>query len=209
MAYNSIYNNKYTKAVEIFLRISSKHKAKQLDINNFIEWCAECELQEIRSAPEWFLFKGIILTVTDHKALVPCNVYRLLDIMDDQGRRLNHYYDGTYIRLNTDSGLSRISINYYGIPIDEEGHPLIVKGHEKACEYYCLKMLYEEDYLLGKIDANRWSYILNEYADGVIKAVNNYRNLTRNEMEEMETILQEMNIIDNLQRRKQMRRLQN
>ena len=89
-----------------------------------------------------------------------------------------------------------IYINYYGLPIDEDGKPLIVKGHEKACEYYCLKQLYEEDFLTGFMDGQRWGYILQEYEDGLIKAKTGMKNLSRNDIEEMVRI--QYNMIQNV-----------
>lgn len=187
--FNQIFNTKYTKAIEIASRISARFKSKKVDINDIIEWCAQCEIQEIRSAPEWFLYKDVNIEVKNYQALVPCNLYRLLDVMGDNNMtRIKYYYDGTYIRLDNNYGYASIYINYYGLPIDDQWRPLIIKGHEKAVEYFCIKMLFEEDFIQGKMNATQWQYILSEYEMGLAKAYHSKKNLSRNEIAEMTQI---------------------
>ena len=188
--------NKYTNASKIYNRLVSKHKVKIFQEADIVEWCAECEINEIKTAPEWYLFKDIKLHVHNHQALQPCNIYRLLDIMDDKGQRINYSDNGTYIQLGLNTTYHHIFISYYGLPINEKGEPVIVKGHEKACEYYCIKVLYEEDFMTNIIDGQRWQYILSEYEDGLIKARSVMRNLSRNKIEEMMRI--QYNMVQNV-----------
>ena len=189
---NNIYNSKFTKAILIYSRLTSKTKGKQIDKNDIIEWCAQCEVEEIRDSSEWFLYKDLVLDIHKHNALVPCNLYRLLDVMDMYWNRIPYYNDGTYIRMDSKFYGKQIRINYYGLPIDPDGRPLIVKGHEKACEYFCMKQIMEEDFLTGKLNNVQWQYILSEYDDGLQKAWHSIQNLSRNEMEEISRIKHNM-----------------
>jgi len=195
-----MYNNKFTRATEIAARITRKHKKLNVNINDIIEWCADCEINVISEAENWFLFKDVKLTIADLQALAPCNIHRLLDVMYE-GDRIYYEYDGTYIMIRDDGFTSDhtdnedddytsgLRINYYGLPLDIDGRPLILKGHQKACEYYCLLQLYEEPYMNGEIDGQRMGLLEKNFAEGIGDALGDMRNMSRNDKEQLILIM--------------------
>jgi len=107
-------NQKYITAETILSMLSSYIKKKEVDINDIIEWCAECEITVLGDVEQMHKYFMIPITVTNYKALLPCNVYRLLDVFDCGDNRINHYNDGSHLVFNPKS-LS-ILFTLYSIP---------------------------------------------------------------------------------------------
>jgi hypothetical protein len=104
------------------------------------------------------------LAVVKGQALLPCNVHRILDVYYKyQNLEYGISSTGAYL-VNIKYKDSRkefdedyVYINYVGTPIDETtGYPLIVKGHENACETFCKLRTFEEDMVLGKFSPQLW-----------------------------------------------------
>lgn len=163
-------NSKYTTAEEIMSMVNSVHKNKPTNITDFINWCSECEVNVIK---EWH-YKMLVLNekikvYPKGKVKIPCNVYRVIKLKDSPKDTYNLLQtketNGSYIFIPDDTG-DLIDGDYYvymdyeGLPVDaESGLPLILKGHELACQAYCVKQLFYEDYLNNNIDENRWRAI--------------------------------------------------
>jgi hypothetical protein len=187
--FKQAYNTKFSKASVILSRLKRLAPSKTFSPVDVIEWSSECVVEELKMAPAWYTYKKVALTVTNGKALLPCNLYRLLDVYDRMSKRVK--YDdssGSYLVFEGYSD-TYIYINYYGLPIDSDGMILIPKGSEKACTYYCLKMVYQDDYMTNKINGQQWQMIDEEYNQGQRQAWSNIKGLSRNEEEE----LQQMN----------------
>lgn len=186
------HNNKYVTALTIASKIASRHKKKKIDILDIVEWCAEVECEILGDFESFVQYNRYKLKVINQQALLPCNCYRLLDVISSSNRRVNNYNNGTYLNFiqeqtfDFDSELSSdvVFINFIGIAIDEEtGYPLIKKGHELACEAYCIYNLYYEDFLNNKIDVNRWQFIDNAKQHQLEAARNGFKNWTGHDLQ--------------------------
>ena len=192
-------NNKYITAETIMNRVASVHKerSQEFDVNDYIEWCAECETEYLGDVESMTLYKEVELVVDNGQALLPCNLYRLLDIctsdsMTPQNRE-PYYNDGTYLHFNDDFDADKIYINYYGIAIDTDtGFPVIKKGHEQACEKFCIKKIYEELFYLQKLNANVWAEINTELTLELSAADGSVRDFSRNDLQEISKIIGNM-----------------
>jgi len=193
-------NKKYTSYLDIWARISRVHTLKNPSKNEIIEWCAEVEHDVLEDIEGFHPYKKVPVPVVNLQALLPCNVYRLLDVFVGNDRRIPYEDNGDFIAFDSlqtysknDKGQDIVFINYWGIPVDPEtGYPLIKKGHELACEAYCVWKLYTEDFMTGKIDANRWMYLVGEKDRELNAAQNGFRQWDRKDLERISMIKMNM-----------------
>ena len=186
-------NNLYIDIDGIMNVISSKYKSVNLSKSQVLEWSAYAQINELGVAHDFFFFKDIELTLEDDtntnykKAIMPCNVFRLLDVYDNNVSRVSYRSDGEYFYFNDPP--DKVYIKYYGLPVTEEGRPLFIKGHEVALAYYCLYNHFEEPFILGEFDGQRFAYLEQRWFDEREKARSIFRRKTRGEIEEMLQII--------------------
>lgn len=102
------------------------------------------------------------LTITDGRIYIPPFAYKVINYsldgqvyVDVSKRRFEHY-----MAVDNTIHLGSVYISFVGMPINKNtGEPLIIKGHEQLCYWYCVRSAYMEDFFLGKIDHGRWEYI--------------------------------------------------
>lgn len=180
-------NSRYVDHNVIMATMSLYVKDKPLNALEIMNWCQEAETKYIKDPLTRWKYLQIPLTVTEQNmALLPCNVYRVLDVYTnpaDNKSTVEHQNTGAYLVFGTGFAerFSTIYINYEGTPIDPDtGVPLILKGHEKACEAYCVQMLYYSDYLGGRLTTDRWMYITQDFENKARSARNGFvRHMTR------------------------------
>ena len=183
-------NNKYVSPEYIFSRLASLIKNKEYTLPEVARWCADCVVYEIKNVEDMLLFEDVQLHVKNQKALAPDNMFRLLEVRRN-GQMVPFRHDGKYLFFK--SSFDKVTVRYYGVPIDPEtGYVLIGKDQQKACLYYCLKMLNTEDFLAGKVPMAAWQHIDNEFTDGVSKALGSNRNQSRNDDAELSEIMANM-----------------
>jgi hypothetical protein len=182
-------NGKYVSVKTIGARIARNHKHLQFDIYDVVEWCWDV-------VKNTGMFKGferidnLEIEVKDHKALLPCNIYRLLNIYKN-GCKVNagsFVNDSVYINFDNDS-CTKIKIDYLGIPVDKEGFPMVFEALEDACFWYCMTKLLFEDYISGKIDDTRYRFLEDKYGYAVGRAKSTFRWESRNDMDEVTMIM--------------------
>jgi hypothetical protein len=194
-------NQKYLTAENIYAKLALVHKRKIFNIEEIVEWCAECILTIIGDTVAMYDYTKVKCIVNNQKALLPCNVYRLLDVFDGTDNRINLFYnDGIHLVFNSDQtfdtdelGQSCIYINYYGVAVDSEtGYPLILKDQELACQAYCVWKLYYEDYLTGQLNGQQWQFIDHEKMIQCEAAKGGFRHTSNDEMKAI------MNVVHNM-----------
>jgi len=182
-------NSKYFKAEKIFARLNSihKHKMSPIGIGTIIEWCAEIEVEVIGNWAQFERYDKYEITVADGKALLPCNIYRILDVYDSGDTRIMKYHNnGACISFSEYGGSIsdgyKLYINYLGIPIDlETEYPLFLRGHEQALFAGCVLKLYTEDYSLGKMRGDVYQNMVTDYEVALRSANNGFRHFSRND----------------------------
>ena len=96
--------------------------------------------------------------------LLPCNVFRLLDVYESRNKKLTYKNNGAYLYDFRYNGIKqtypngfKLYLNYVGINIDETtGELLIVKGHEEACKTFCKIEAFAEDAAYGRFSKDLW-----------------------------------------------------
>jgi hypothetical protein len=156
-------NQKYFTAEKIFVRLAREHreKIKQFNIGDIIEWCAEIEIEVLGDYKQFARIENYKMTVTDGKCLLPCNIYRILDLLDSGRTRIFDFHNnGTFISFSEDANIvpsegEILYMNYDGIALcPDTGYPLLLRGHEQALYWGCLFRMYEGDFMTNKITAN-------------------------------------------------------
>ena len=188
-------SSKYTTHEVILNRLTRtlRENNKAIDENDIIEWCQEVETEFCPNVDGMFLYTGIELVPKGHKVFLPCNIYRIIDLYGDPGNshsRLSFKNYHRYIFLNVHHAPDKAYIDYYGTPIDfETGLPLILKGHEQACYWYCMYNLFLNDLATGKITGVFWNEIKeNKETEIYAGSTVSVRHKTRGEMVDSEKI---------------------
>ena len=192
----AINNQRYVSPMDIYAKLSRKHKTKDFSYDDIVEWCAEEETDYIGDVDGMYKYLQVKLVVSNYMAKLPCNIYRVLDVyttLGDSNSREPYNHSGAYINFNSDYLLDYVYIDYYGTPIDEEtGEPLILKGHEQACEAFCVYNVYYEDFLTGKLNGNAWGFIVDEWRAKTDASTGGFRHYDRQKLNDMNIILGNM-----------------
>lgn len=157
----------FTDHKDITQRLSQYISQKNIQEADIMEWCQQAENEYIMDMTAMWKYLNVALTVEAGIAMLPCNVQRILDVFTSRGNsssRIEYANNRGYIFLGADYKSDKVYINYIGTPISEDGVPLIAKGHEAACELYCMTKIYFEDSLYGRINQQlyeQWSQRFN------------------------------------------------
>jgi len=187
---------KYLTATTIAAMISRNYKSLDYDIYDVVEWCAEAE-KHIGDFEGFQRINNYPVDIVDKKALLPCNIYRLLSVKDNKNTVFNYENNGTFLTFSDnsiasfqqgtnppDSGTLSLYIDYLGIPVDPNtGYPLIKDGHEEACYWYCLTKLLFEKYMNKDINESQWMFINDRYGHYVQKAKSGFQYVSRDDMD--------------------------
>jgi hypothetical protein len=155
-----IDNSLYTSPEIIYAKLKRIYKQKQFELADIIEWCADVETNYITDIDKMFYYEADEFIVTNGMVLLPCFLFRLLDVYSDPTtsnsliEKIGN--NGTYLFGFPDRIVdgNTIYLNYIGIPITDNGNPLIHKTHEPACEMFCKIKMFEEDVANGKFPVN-------------------------------------------------------
>ena len=157
-------NYKYLKYSEILNRVTSRLKGfnKNVSDADVLEWCMQIENEICVNVDNMYIFTHVPLKVVNNTAQVPCNVYRISDVYTnhtdhshEHGSRVKFNDLGSVLVFNPRDKVTSPFIDYWGSPIDlETGEFLIQRGHELACEWYCMYNVFFYDFGTGKITTN-------------------------------------------------------
>ena len=174
--------NKYFTATEIYNRLSMTYpkKMKGLPLRNVVEWCATVEVEYIKDFAQFIEVIGHEVSVANYRGKLPCNIFKLENVYTQENKRLFNYgYNGTYLffeREEIETGT--VLIDYRGIPLGDDGLPLLLTGHEEACAKYCVYQLYQEDLAENTVSRFFIQSIQTEFNDAVDDARSSHRHMT-------------------------------
>ena len=189
-----INSGKYVSVKNVAARIARNVKGKEFDIYDIAEWCGECETDEIAMYDGFAKYRNVQVEVKHNRAYLPCNIYRILSVYKNKCSIPKYQWDGAYLRFNLEDPRTfnqtyNIEIDYLGVMVDDQGLPLILDGHQEACYWYCMTKLYFEDYMNRLIDENRYMFLQDRLGHYVTKAKGSFRNVSRDDMNEISMIL--------------------
>lgn len=189
-----INSGKYVSVRNVAARMSRNVKGKEFDIYDIAEWCGECETDEIAQYDAFVKYRNVKVEVKHNKAYLPCNIYRVLSVYRNKCSIPKYSWDGAYLKFNLDDPRTfneeyTIEIDYIGIAVDAEGLPMIRDGHQEACFWYCMTKIYFEDYMNGLVQESKYMYLNDRLGHYVAKAKGNFRDITRDDMNEISMLL--------------------
>lgn len=176
----------FTTHKEIANRLATVISQKNIQEANIMEWCQQAENEHIIDMNVMWRYKNVPLMVEDRKALLPCNVHRILDVFstpNNRGSRLQYATNNAYIDLDNSFKGDVVYLNYIGMPVDHDGVPMIAKGHETACELFCYTKIYFEDNLQGKIRGDLYESWEQRFSNAVINIRQSMKNVDRGKLQ--------------------------
>ena len=160
-----------------------------LHIDSMIEWSGEAEA--FIGSFDTYEKKECEIDVDNYRAELPCGFYQLISLkvgdkfMEMTNRDFRHFRKGTYstngnlavaesageYKYSLDnhfihiSGLKsgKIGISYLGVPLDEEGFPMIHEGHEPAITSYIIWKMTLPRYIDGKVSLHVYQNLENRW----------------------------------------------
>jgi len=182
-------NSKYTTFEEIYARVTSLVKRKQINPADVLDWCVQCETEWIENYNSYVRYLQAKFVVSDFMVRMPPYKVRILDVYEspnNKNSRLQYYDNGLYIALPSTYKKDHVYVNFLGLPLDEEsGLPMIHKGSEEACVAHVIHNLYFEDYLNGHIDQGRYNTIRETRDLQVRAAKSSFASYDRQELREI------------------------
>ena len=172
-------------------KITRIHRDKQINEGDIIDWVSECETDYLQDVENMIGYAGIELTVKNYKALLPCNIYRILKVYTsryDKNSDVPFNRSGRWLYFNTDMKKDKVYIDFYGIRIDENGYPVVMEGHVPALVAFCVHNLYYEDWIQNKLDNSKWMFIYEDMVNKVRDTRNSLRNVTIEELNKLHFI---------------------
>lgn len=152
---------------------------------DMIEWAAEA-LEQIGAFPQ-YVQKPAILEIQNYRAAIPCDLHKVTGItFQQEALKYNagtfdidkNAKDNTNIRTVSHAGYTmndgffnfnfekgKAEIAYLGIPVDEEGFPLIpdnISYREAVEKYIVMKMMYGK-FISGNLQQGIWQEIKNDW----------------------------------------------
>jgi hypothetical protein len=184
---------RYFSSREIYARLSSIYRKKILSFDELtiMRWCAEITTEIVSDPENFFLVEGQPIGVPRNNMVsTPINMVKMVSVYDTStGEKIPFRHVGNYLHLNDNNGGRSVSVDYYAIPVDEEGFPLINEGFERACMAYCTMNMYREDYMENRIDVNRWHTLESDNESEMLAAAASWKNIDRNYVKDLMDIM--------------------
>ena len=187
-----INDQKYISHKAIAADITRVYKNKPVNLDDILEWCSQVETRYAIDVDKMVLYLKVPLEVdletSPPQALMPCNVFRLLDVFNDGEEYTNYYNNGSYLILPANYNEEYVYLNFVGTAISDEGDPLIIKGHENACETFCKIRLFEEDVAYGRFNQQMWAMWKEEFSGQVAASKCDMRHFDRQHFNKLNII---------------------
>ena len=167
------------------------YKSKTIDLNDVIEWCAEVETLHVPEVDRMFNFEVMEHRLDHGLVLLPCNMFRLLDvytdpstsdsILDKVKSNGQYLYGFPHHMLNG----TKIYLNYVGIPVTSEGMPLVMRTHRSAIGFYIRLRIFEEEMNMGTFPISVWQMYDRKFSDACSAAKQDLSNYQRHDYNDL------------------------
>ncbi len=153
--------DKYTNHKIVLADLGRNFKNMQWDEMDVIEWCQHVENRIVPDVDHMVKYIDHEVEVVNGQAKVPHYAHRVekYSLTPKARKHVNVLRMDSYIDVHHHLENGKIYVTFVGMPVDENCVPMIVKGHEQLCYWYCVKCAFTEKWLMGEIDHSRWDYI--------------------------------------------------
>lgn len=134
----------------------------------------------------------ITYRIVDGKVELPTDVFKLEAVYDQNNQLIKDCVNqGQYVHFSTLYMPTAVYIDYYSIPADEDGFPLIKRGYEAACYTYCVYKMFEEDasVIPPRIQQWRWLQIVDDKEHELGAARSSWSDLTDNDIRDIHNFI--------------------
>jgi hypothetical protein len=110
---------------------------------------------------EWLEWKEERLVIKNGIGKLPCNLIRLLKVLDHQGCNLHVNKEATAV-IKPPFKEGTVFIHYYSMPmadVDGENLPRLIYEYANYYAWYCIHAILKEDWIMGKIPSDRFGWI--------------------------------------------------
>lgn len=203
----TLANNKFFTAAEIYVRLLSSFPKKASEISkiNVMRWCSEV-VTEYLTDPVGMIshFKvpvGTVLNsivITDGKVLLPTDCIKLEAVYDQNNHLVKDCVNqGQYVQFSSAYMPTKVFIDYYSIPVDDDGFPLVKRGYEAACYAYSVYKMFEEDSscIPPRIAQWKWFEIVADKEHELGAAASSWSDLTDNDIRDIHNFIIDPNYV--------------
>jgi hypothetical protein len=130
----------------------------------------------------------ITYRVVDGKVELPTDCFKLEAVYDQNNSLVKDCStQGQYIQFSSRYMPTAVYIDYYSIPADAQGFPLIKRGYEAACYAYCVYKMFEEDAgtIPPRIPQWRWFQICEDKEHELGAARSSWSDMTDNDIRDI------------------------
>lgn len=171
-----------------------RNKELAIDVYDVVDSAYQV-IREVGNLDDMWFYKGVELEINkDGIAELPCNVYKV-DYVFLNGREATPQIFNVMeesIRFNVDNPekLGKLEVDYYAIPSDEDGIP-IIESIELAEAVYWYHLYYAkmDSYLSGDMPQNRWNFLEEKKDHYMVRAKMIYRKITKNHRNRLHKIM--------------------
>lgn len=186
-------NSKYISIGMVMARYNRDYKDYPVDVYDAIEWMADVA-RDVGDAAE--LRPNLVcVKMENYIAKAPCGIYRINSVQRKgcSNCYVPYDYDGIFIKPYQPQGLDWLEVDYEGLPVDENGMPMILKEQARAAAQYIYLSAYARpQWLRGAIDDKKWLLLSNEYERSVGDARGSFTNFNKQQREEAVRIWQNL-----------------
>ena len=130
----------------------------------------------------------VTYTIVDGKVELPTDCFKLEAVYDQNNSLVKDCStQGQYIQFSSRYMPTAVYIDYYSIPADAQGFPLIKRGYEAACYAYCVYKMFEEDAgtIPPRIPQWRWFQICEDKEHELGAARSSWSDMTDNDIRDI------------------------
>lgn len=200
-------NNRYTSTRGIYGRLMGAHRRKMdgVGLYTIADYCSTVMRDYLGSYYTKVQVNGfqlgfpkknadgtVDLMISNGIVPVPLGVHRLLHIYNENNVVIKEFvYDGSRIIFDSRYTPTKVYADFLALPFEDDGNggilPMVIAGGEMACYYFCLKMLYEEDFVLGKIPGSTFQYFNSMFDEEVVN-FSPMRHISEQELDNVDEI---------------------
>jgi hypothetical protein len=186
-------NSKFISMGTIMARYNRDYKEYPIDVYDAIEWAAEAA-RDVGEATE--LRPNLVdIPMENMIAKAPCGIYRINSVKRKgcSDCYVPYDYDGVFIRPFQPTGLTWLTLDYEGLPVDENGMPIFLKAQARAItQYLYISGHGRPRWLREDISDTKWQLLWNEYERSCGDARGSFDNFNKQEREECVRIWQNL-----------------
>ncbi len=136
--------------------------------------------------------------IVDGKVELPTDCFKLEAVYDQNNLLVKDCSNqGQYVYFSSAYVPTKVFIDYYSIPADANGFPLVKRGYEAACYAYSVYKMFEEDAgtIPPRIPQWRWFQICEDKEHELGAAASSWSDLTDNDIRDIHNYIVDPNYL--------------